>query len=980
MSESVPNTNENCQNAHYLSKKPTGNPEVDMYRQHLARSPYDGEAWFGLIRAARYANDAELLYNTYEDALRQYPSSGNLLAAFAEFELGRGNKESAEAVFNGNLFNVPSIELWKCYLNYVLLSNVDEQGMVTQPERRATVMECYKLVMENIGCDREAGQIWTDYIAFLNSVQPYAQYEEQQKNDLLRDAYRSAVATPVMNVEEIWKSYDAFENKLDRAAAKQLLSRVSPSYMTARTALREMNKLWDAINRFQSPHALPAPPGWSSREVNYLEAWKKYLKWEMSNPLRLDSALTLRRRITYAYNQACMALRFYPEVWIEFADYLQTCDLPTEALAKLQAASEVLPSSMAVQLAYAEMAEKQKQPTICKHVYEQIVSSKRSEIDSISQKYSRKINKLDKKLQLLVASKTTEDDQEAMQGVVEASDDISDISSDSDSDDDGQGGGDKFLDNASEMSGPDLGRPSSSFGISVDHEALSPTEKARKAIEGRIAKIKARMENRLDEKRELYTLSWIMYLRYVQRSEGIDAARQLLRRPRKDPVRYVTHHLYVAAALMEYHVAKRPGVAGKLFEVYSKVYPDSLEYIIEYMNYLINSGDDNNARALFERFQGTSIGESGHLWSMVSDYEYNYGDMGAIAKLDKRMIDKFEHESVLTRMASRYSYLDVRSVADNEFGFPYRKDIQGDVAADSIGARRFAAPNEDSGSAMGSGADYGRGGTNTNNKQLGERESVGEQLGVSVGTVTGRHLNKNQLLAPVNSSRFVKPIASALEEYDPVIEPYVASEAQPYVATPTSAVSARSDAQAAYAKPGQKSYTHLLEQGDVLNYVAGCVAAIDTDSFDSHPLNIEALMYSVMKNTNLAPRMHSVYRPLAFMPWLKQMNPYQKQQPPHRQHSSYSGSSYNKNDRASGNSYAARSRSRGYASRDDGDSYRSGESSSKSYSRGGGHSSRHTPYSRSDNRPPYRGGGGQHQGSRSNDRGGNNGRDNRNYY
>ncbi|KAJ2004962.1 mRNA 3'-end-processing protein rna14, partial [Coemansia thaxteri] len=326
----------------------SGNPELDMYKQRLARSAYDAEAWIGLVNLAKYTGDDALLHQTYTGALKQYPSSGQLLASLAELELRLGNRESAEAIFNSNLFSVPSTELWQCYLSYVLKSNVDGQGVVSQPERRATVMECYRLVLDNIGCDREAGCIWADYIGFLSSGQVNAPYEEQQKIEKLREAYQAAVAVPHHKVEEIWKGYDMFENKIDRATARQMLSRTSPSYMTARTVLRAMNKHWEAIKHNQPPHGIPAPPEWSPREIDYLDAWKQYLKWETSNPLNLSDSAALCRRVIYAYSQACIALRFYPEIWIEFAEYLSSLEQHSEALAKLRSASQVLPSSLAV--------------------------------------------------------------------------------------------------------------------------------------------------------------------------------------------------------------------------------------------------------------------------------------------------------------------------------------------------------------------------------------------------------------------------------------------------------------------------------------------------------------------------------------------------------------------------------------------------------------------------------------------------------
>ncbi|PIA14492.1 Suf-domain-containing protein, partial [Coemansia reversa NRRL 1564] len=598
-------------------------PQVEQYKRQLARCTTDANAWMGLLQAAKQTGSDKLLYESYAAILKQYPSSGHLLSAFVELELSRGNKESAESVFNNNLFNVPSIELWQCYLNYVLKANVEPNVDEIQQENRATVMDCYKLVIENVGCDREAGRIWIDYISFIESAQAHAPYEEQQKTDLLRETYQAAVAIPMIRVEDIWKKYDAFENQIDRMSAKQLLSKSSPAYMTARTALREMNRFWDAIESTKPPYGLPQPPGWTPREVEHLDAWKKYLEWEVSNPLRLGDAATLQQRVIHAYDLACMDLRFYPEIWIEFAEYLASLVRHNEALAKLQTASSVLPTSLAVQFAYAEMAERMKQLDICKQTYEHVVRILRQGIESVTTKYSQKLEKLERKLEQPSNKKRAID--EAQGAAVSNTD-------------------------------------------AAEAETSSET-KLRRSIEQRIARIKARKEAKLEERREAYTLGWIMYLRYTQRSEGIDAVRQLLRRPRSEPAGYLTYHLYVAAALMEYHVAKRPGVAAKLFEYYAKTFSDSSEYIMEYMNYLISSGDDTNVRALFERFHGTSIGKANDIWTMFADFEYNYGDMAAISKLDKRFIDKFEHESVLTRMANRYSYLNVDCVAVTEFGF-----------------------------------------------------------------------------------------------------------------------------------------------------------------------------------------------------------------------------------------------------------------------------------------------------------------------
>ncbi|KAJ1725645.1 mRNA 3'-end-processing protein rna14 [Coemansia erecta] len=917
---------------HYLSKQPTGYPDVDMCRQRLARNQYNGDAWFSLLRAVKSTGNDKLIYDSFDDAIKQYPTSSQFLAKFAEFELSRGKNASAEAVFNNNLFNVPSLELWQCYLNYVLKSNANAHGVVESHDGRATVTDCYKLVLDNVGLDREAGGIWMDYINFLSTMQTSAPYEEHQKTKLLRETYQAAVVIPMAKVEEIWKQYDAFENRIDRATVKQMLSKLSPLYMAARAAYRETSKTWDSIRRTQPPRNLPVPPEWSLREVEFLDSWRKYLGWELSNPLHLEDPVLLHRRIVYAYNQACMALRFYPEIWIEFANYLQSRELTNEAIEKLQMASKVIPSSLAVQFAYAEMAERHRLPDVSKQVYTQVISLTRSDIDRTSQRYTRRLEKLNKQLTEPAASKNPANtDADGMQGFAEDDGEISELSEDSESGNSSNYNSDGYASDASDMDVVGSG----------GHEQTSQSKKALKMLKRRIAKTKSRMERRLKEKRETYTLSWIMYLRYAQRSEGIESVRQLLRKIRAEPAGYITYHVYVAVALMEYHIAKRPVIAGKLFELCAKTYSDQPEFISKYMDFLINSGDDTNARALFERFQSTSIGDSRHMWLVASDFEYNYGDMNAIAKLDKRFIDKFDHETLLTRMAARYSYMDVNGVAINEFGLPHRKDIRGGLSLGDSDGRRMAGSHD--------GHDLGALG----NVSLRDDTPLSAGgLGVSVGSVAGRGTDKAQLLAPVNPNRYTKLSVANLEEYNPVIEAYTPAEfTQQYVTTPMSGSYGRPESREPITPLSVRPHVQLLEQGDILSYIAASVAAPDTTELDNQPLNVDALLDTIMQQDISAPRITSSYRPLAYMPWLN------RNEPAHRQHHNQpygggGGGSYGR-DRSSTRQYPPRSRSRGRRDSTEAEGYR-GNSARGSNGGSSHYGNRHAPYARSNSRPSYR--------------------------
>ncbi|ORX73662.1 Suf-domain-containing protein [Linderina pennispora] len=677
-------------------ENPGSNPSeswVESYRQQLARAPYNAELWMEFLHAAKAQSDGELTREVYADILQRYPHSGRLLSEYVELELSLGEKERAESVFNEKLFTAPSLELWKCYLNYVLRSNTDASGMVALPENRTTVLNCYKLVLEN-------GKYGFSYIEFLSTGEGYGQYEEQLKATQMREAFQQAVAIPLLKVEEIWKRYDAFENGQNRAAAKRYLSELSPTYMTARTAMREMSKFFDEMQHTAPVHSLPKQPEWTQPEITYLEAWKRYLKWEISNPLRLTESAGVQKRVIYAYNQACMALRFFPEVWIEFASYLWALGQRDAALAKIRDASEVMPESLAVQFSYAEMAEKMKQFSLCKDIYEGLVTSARSALENVSAKYTRRLDKLSQKLNKMKEAANAGDHAMDSPSAAPAND-----------------GEDSAVSSESEC------EQSASEG----DDFMGDSEgKAKRLLEKRISRTRVRMEEKMSEKRTTYTLIWTMYMRYVRRCCGGRAT---------TPAGYITYHLFVSAALIEYHVGKRPDVAGRLFEYYSKNYSDDTEYILQYITHLINSNDDKNARAVFERFHAQAAGESKQLWDMFADYEYNYGDISSIEKLDS------PDESVISRAAAKFGCLDIDCVAERDFGFAQRTDS-------------ISRNNDDDDDDFAGGMGYSA-----------------AMPGLAVGTVYGKQMNKKQLLAPVQSSRFVKPSVGGLQPYNPTIEP-----------------------------------------------------------------------------------------------------------------------------------------------------------------------------------------------------------------
>ncbi|KIM42654.1 hypothetical protein M413DRAFT_444338 [Hebeloma cylindrosporum] len=164
----------------------------------------------------------------------------------------------------------------------------------------------------------------------------------------------------------------------------------------------------------------------------------------------------------------------------------------------------------------------------------------------------------------------------------------------------------------------------------------------------------------LQKHRTEYGLAWIMYMRFGMRAEGVKPARTIFAKARKD--RWTPWEVYEAAALMEYHCSDGKVVASRIFE-------KGLD-VVRYLGFLISINDENNARALFERVIPNFPPERARpLWERWARYEYQYGDLEASLKLEKRMAEVYSSDPPIKRLAQRHMYLGTDAIADRDLGF-----------------------------------------------------------------------------------------------------------------------------------------------------------------------------------------------------------------------------------------------------------------------------------------------------------------------
>uniref|UniRef100_A0A803MY13 Suppressor of forked domain-containing protein n=1 Tax=Chenopodium quinoa TaxID=63459 RepID=A0A803MY13_CHEQI len=130
-------------------------------------------------------------------------------------------------------------------------------------------------------------------------------------------------------------------------------------------------------------------------------------------------------------------------------------------------------------------------------------------------------------------------------------------------------------------------------------------------------------------------LSHIQFIRFLRRSEGVEAARKYFLDARKSPK--CTYHVYVAYAMMSFCLDKDPKVAHNIFEAGLKRFMHEPGYILE------------NIRALFERaLNSLPPEESVEVEQRRKEALWRTSDDGGVAQ-----------EGSLQEVISRYSFMDL---------------------------------------------------------------------------------------------------------------------------------------------------------------------------------------------------------------------------------------------------------------------------------------------------------------------------------
>ncbi|KAK7442965.1 mRNA 3'-end-processing protein rna14 [Stygiomarasmius scandens] len=330
---------------------------------HLREHPFDTTAWKTFLARAEESENMENIQLAYEAILKQYPTIPSLQIAYISQFL---NNDRVEELFRRFLKASPSIELLAFYLTYVRRIKSHRQL-----PKNDTVRKAYEFALGLVGQDSNSGDMWADYIHFLESWPAESAWEKQEKTNALRKVYIRAIHIPLVNLEDIWSDYTAFEMRHDRVAAKRFLSDASPAYTRAQVVLHELQERTHCLflprmlplRTQPSDHYLPIPPSFIASERQHAGRWKAYLKWEESNPLMMEERdkASLQSRISLVYRKALVTMQFFPEIWFMAYSWVDSVGKHDEALSILRSGIEANPTSFVLNFTYIDSMESKKE-------------------------------------------------------------------------------------------------------------------------------------------------------------------------------------------------------------------------------------------------------------------------------------------------------------------------------------------------------------------------------------------------------------------------------------------------------------------------------------------------------------------------------------------------------------------------------------------------------------------------------------------
>ncbi|RZC50314.1 hypothetical protein C5167_018741 [Papaver somniferum] len=215
-----------------------------------------------------------------------------------------------------------------------------------------------------------------------------------------------------------------------------------------------------------------------------------------------------------------------------------------------------------------------------------------------------------------------------------------------------------------------------------DSELLKYAYAEMEESRGEIQSAKKIYESLLGDGVNASALAHIQFIRFLRRTEGIEAARKYFVDAHQFP--NCTYHVFVAYAMMAFCQDKDPKLAHNVFEAGMKRFMHEPEYILEYTDFLCRLNDDKNVRSLFERALSSLPPEkSVEVWKRYTQFEQTYGNLASILKVEQRRKEALSRigedgssasESSLHDVVSRYSFMGLSPCSSKDLDYLARQN------------------------------------------------------------------------------------------------------------------------------------------------------------------------------------------------------------------------------------------------------------------------------------------------------------------
>eukprot|EP01038_Epipyxis_sp_PR26KG_P006635 gene6635-9109_t len=320
----------------------------------IAADSWDISSWIIYLEEVQAGKGGTTtITEAYNRILERFPRASQFWIKYIEYYINKRDFKEAEELFNRCLSKCRNVDLWKLYLS-MIKSNIQLSGNDNQliNEHRKKYELAFEKAIDSIGMFFESFPIWREYLDYVKGWNDSILIETGKKMTMLRKIYQRAVCMPMDQVDEIWNEYELFEKENGEKFAEVVLPEFNKKFLHAKSILRERRKLTKVIVFDR----VATPPMNSNSELQQLDAWNLWLRFELGNPdnLSLDLFKSMLRLI---YDMFLCCFRYHAEIWISLAKFELQYNGLNESRAVYREGIEINFNSALLRTSFAELEE-----------------------------------------------------------------------------------------------------------------------------------------------------------------------------------------------------------------------------------------------------------------------------------------------------------------------------------------------------------------------------------------------------------------------------------------------------------------------------------------------------------------------------------------------------------------------------------------------------------------------------------------------